>query len=429
MESSETSERTPGFRDIFRSRRMAVQAGLGFSSGLPLLLTGQLLTLWLADVDLDIKTLAAFLSVGLAYTFKFTWAPVFDAFPLPFLGRRRGWILVFQLGLVGAIAVMANMDPAAQLQSLAYAAIAVAALSASQDVVVDALRADLLPPEQRAAGAALYMLGYRTAMLVVGVVGLGLAEWLPWRYIYLGAAALMALCTAFTFLAEEPEQPSVLPRLDQAIVRPFVDLFQRFDWRGALLILVFAASYKFGDQLLDGLSSVFYTKGTPDAPGLGFSKVTLASYTKVAGFSGLLLGGLVGGWLAPRLGLRKALALFGLTQALTNLVYVILAMVGKNYVMLGVAILCDSTANTMGTASLMAFFATVTRKELSATQYALLTSLSSVGKRVFGWWGGVIIADAGWKGFFAATTAMAVPGILLVFVLPKRLFARRDAHA
>lgn len=407
---------------------MAVQAGLGFSSGVPLLLTGQLLTLWLADNDLDIKTLAAFLSVGLAYTFKFAWAPLFDAFSLPFLGRRRGWILLFQLGLIGAIAVMAGMDPAVQLHSLAYAAIAVAALSASQDVVVDALRADLLPPEQRAAGAALYMLGYRTAMLVVGVVGLGLAEWLPWRFIYLGAAGLMALSTVFTFLAEEPEQPRQLPRLDQAIVRPFSDLFERFNWRGALLILLFAACYKFGDQLLDGLSSVFYTKGTPDAPGLGFSKVTLASYTKFAGFSGLLLGGLVGGWLASRIGLRKALALFGLTQALTNLAYIVLAMVGKNYVVLGIAILGDSTANTMGTASFMAFFAAVTRKELSATQFALLTSLSSVGKRVFGWWGGVIIADSGWTGFFAATTALAIPGILLVLLLPKELFARRDPH-
>lgn len=406
------SEKKRGtWASIVASRRMAIAAALGFASGLPLLLTGQVLGLWLTDAKIDIKTIALFASVGLPYTFKFAWAPLLDRYAPPFLGRRRGWMLITQVGLVGVIIAMASADPAQNTELVAYLAVAIAALSATQDVAIDAWRADVLAVEERAAGSAAYVLGYRVAMLAVGTAGLILADLTSFRVVFLGTAVLMGLCIIATLLAEEPEgkRPTSIAH---AVVVPFVDLVKRLGW-ATIIALAFAALYKFGDQMVDGLISTFWRRE------LEMTKTEIGTFNKAAGFAGVALGGFLAGTLTPRLGTRRALLLFGVLQASTNFLYVALALMGKSYVLVGAAIFVDYVANTMGTAAFMAVFIAMTSKEVSATQYALLTSLSSVGKRVFGWWGGDIVAGAGWATFFGATAAMAIPGLVLVFFLPR----------
>ena len=398
--------------EIFASRRMAIVAALGFASGLPLLLTGQLLNLWLTDTGIDIKTIALFASVGLPYTLKFLWAPLLDRFVPPFLGRRRGWMLIAQVGLIAAIMAMAAADPASDTWWIAVLAIAVAALSATQDVAIDAWRADILTTDERAGGSAVYVLGYRIAMLVVGTVGLILADLTSYRVVYLGTAALLALCIVATLLAEEPDTPPAQPRtMYQAVVMPFSAFFKRFGW-AALAALAFAATYKFGDSMVDGLVNTFWRRE------LELTKTEIGTFTKAAGFAGVMVGGMLAGVLTPKLGTRMALIIFGLLQASTNFLYVALALTGKSYVLVGGAIFIDYVANTLGLAVFLAVFIGMTNKEVSATQYALLTSLSTVGKRVFGWAGGDIVASFGWAAFFGATAAMAIPGLILVFFLP-----------
>ncbi len=404
---------------IFASRRMAITAALGFASGLPLLLTGQVLGLWLTDTGLDIKTIAIFASVGLPYTFKFAWAPLLDRYVPPFLGRRRGWMLITQIGLVAIIVAMASADPASSTWTVAVLAIALAALSATQDIAIDAWRADILTPEERAAGSAVYVMGYRVALLVVGTGGLILADLVGYRALFLGTAVLIGLCIVATILAEEPAQARARPHtISQAVVMPFIGFFKKLGW-GALIALAFAAFYKFGDQMVDGLIGTFWRRE------LELSKTEIGTITKLSGTAGVALGGLLAGILTPRLGTKRALILFGILQASTNFLYLALAILGKEFgmvpVLVGGSIFVDYVAGTMGTAVFMAVFIAMCDKETSATQYALLTSLSSVGKRVFGWVGGEIIAGTGWAAFFSATAAMAIPGLLLVLVLPRIL--------
>lgn len=417
----EKKKKRGAWADIISSRRMAIAAAFGFASGLPLLLTGQILTLWLTDSGIDIKTIALFASVGLPYTFKFAWAPLLDRYVPPFLGRRRGWLLISQLALIAVVIAMASSDPASNTTALAILAIALAACSATQDVAIDAWRADVLTPDERAAGSAAYVFGYRVALLVIGTVGLILVDLTSYRVLFLATAALIALSIAATFLAEEPEQPKARPRsIDEALVLPFRDFFKRLG-KGAAIALAFAAFYKFGDQMVDGLISAFWRRE------LEMSKTEIGTITKAAGFFGVALGGILAGVLTPKLGTKRALILFGVLQASTNLLYLILALTGKSNFLVGASIFVDYVAGTMGTAVFMAVFIAMCSKEVSATQYALLTSLSSVGKRVFGWVGGDIIASFGWATFFVSTTLMAIPGLILVLFLPRVLLQPKES--
>jgi PAT family beta-lactamase induction signal transducer AmpG len=394
---------------------MAVLFLFGFSSGLPLLLTGQTLTAWMTSAGVELANIAAFSLVGLAYTFKFAWAPLLDRYRLPFLGRRRGWVLATQLALVGAIATMGVMDPVSQPGSLAVVAVIVAVLSASQDIVLDAYNADLLTAEQRAAGAAIYVFGYRVAMLVTGTLALFMADYLPWRLIYGVIALLMGIGIVGTILAEEPAAPARKPTtLVAAVYLPFVELFRRLGTRGAVLVLAFVAVYKFGDSFAQVLVITFFKRG------LGFEWVEIATIYKGLGFAGMAIGGMCAGALVARFGIRKMLIAFGILQACTNLLYGLLAVTGKSYVILGAAVLCDNITGAMGTSVFVAFLMSVCSPTVSATQFALLTSLSSVGQRVFGPFADDVVTRVDWSGFFAVTTLMAVPGLILAYVVSRK---------
>ncbi len=306
-------EKKPGaWAQIFASRRMAITAALGFASGLPILFTGQVLNLWLTDADIDIKTIALFLWVGFPYTIKFLWAPLLDRYAPP-LGRRRGWILISQIGLVGIVVAMGSADPASSIWTVAVLTFILATLGATQDVAIDAWRADILTPDERAAGSAVYVFGYRVALLVIGTGGLIMADFVGYRALFLGTAALLALCMVATVLAEEPTQSAARPHnLVEAVVLPFTRFFKKLGW-GALVALAFAAFYKFGDQMVDGLIGTFWRRE------LELTKTQIGTITKFSGTIGVVLGGLLAGILTPRLGTKRALILFGILQAFDEL--------------------------------------------------------------------------------------------------------------
>ena len=407
--------------DVFRSRRMAVLFALGFSSGLPLFLTGQTLQAWMTTSGVDVDQIAAFSSVGLAYTFKFAWAPLLDRWRLPWLGRRRGWMVATQLALIAAIAAMGTIDPTAAPGTLAVLAVAVAFLSASQDVVLDAYNADLLAPEERAAGAGVYVMGYRVAMLISGSLALILADHLPWGVVYAIMAGLMAVGIVASIAAEEPPVRDVPRSLTRAIVLPFHEFFTRLGWKGALGALAFAALYKFGDQFASVLTVTFFKRG------VGFTLTEIGTLNKAMGFLGTMIGAAIGGVLVARHGVLRMLLLFGVLQAMTNLLYVWLAVVGHDRGIFATAVLVDNVANAAGTGAFVAYLMSLTSRSVSATQFALLTSLTSVGQRVFGPLASHVQTALGWPGFFVATTALALPGLLIALLLTRGETSRRLA--
>lgn len=395
---------------VFRQSRVLVIALLGFSSGLPLHLTGQTLIAWMTDEGISLEAIAAFAAVGLPYTLKWVWAPFFDRFAVPFLGRRRGWLLVLQLALAAAIAVMGSMDPRAAPGALALAALVVAILSASQDIVVDAFNTDTLHVEERGAGSAMYVTGYRAGMLISGFVALALAGSLSWQTIYTIFAALMGLGVLGTLLATEPVEPAERPaRFQEAIVRPLIALIRQ---RRILVVLAFVALYKFGEHLTNLMVLPFLKKE------VGFTWPEIATLYHLLGFGGILVGGLVGGGLVARLGVKRCLIAFGLLQASTNLAWAVLAVTDRSMVLLGAAVLVDNVTTMMGTAAFLAYLMSRCDRSVSATQYALLTSLSSVGWRVFGFLAGAVVTAAGWPVFWICTALIAIPAIALVRWLP-----------
>lgn len=397
---------------VFRSRRVLVVALLGFASGLPYLLTGQTLGAWMTAEDVDLGTIAAFSLVALPYSIKWTWAPLLDRFGVPLLGRRRGWLLVLQLALVAAIAAMGSIDPHRAPAALAGAAVVVALLSASHDVVVDAFNTDTLRAEERAAGAAMYVTGYRAAMLTTGAFALALADRVTWQAIYLGVAGLMLLGVGATLLADEPPAPDARPRtIAEAVVRPVRLLLAQ---PRIAIVLGFVALYRLCDFFATLMIVPFLKKG------LGFSFAEIATAYHLLGFSGTMLGGVLGGGLVARLGMRRCLVAFGALQAATNLLWAALAGAEPSLALLGAVVVVDTFAGAMAGSVFVAFLMSRCDPSVSATQYALLTSLSSLGMRVLGFLAAVVVGAGGWSGYWVATAALAVPALALVPLLPER---------
>ena len=387
---------------------MAVLFALGISSGLPLFLTGQTLQAWLDSRHVDLGRIAALSLVGLAYTLKFTWAPLLDRYRLPVLGRRRGWVLVLQLGLAGAIAAMGTVDPVAAPVALAALAALVACLSASQDVVLDAYSNDVLAPHERAAGTALYVLGYRVGMLAAGSAALVLADHLPWRTIYGAMAAVMALATLATRAAEEPPAAERAPStLARAVVEPFRDLARRHGAAGTARLVGFAALYELGYYFAQAVIIPFLHDG------VGFAFTEIGVVYKVLVFAGTAIGGLASGGVVARTGPARALVPFGVAAAATHLLYALLALAGHSLPVLGAAVLADSVANAMVVTVFVAVLMGACSPAFSATQLAVLTSLASVGQRVLGPWAADVQHAVGWPGFFVVTCAMGLPGLVV----------------
>ena len=389
------------------NQRVATILFLGFSSGLPLALSGGTLQAWLTVEGVRIETIGLFSLVGLPYTLKFLWSPLLDRFSFPLFGRRRGWILAFQALLLTFIFTMSLISPANVPWVLAFLAFGLAFASSSQDIVVDAYRAELLKENERGLGAAVSVTGYRIAMLVSGALALILSEILGWRLTYMLMAALMVVGMMAAWLGPEPDEPGTPPRtLKEAVSEPMVEFFSREKaWQMLGLIVL----YKLGDAFAGSLSTSFLLRG------VGFSVSEVGVINKGMGLGATIVGALFGGALMARMGLYRSLMLFGVLQAISNLSFMVLAMVGKNYVLLVFTIAFENLAGGMGTAAFVAFLMALCNHNFTATQFALLSALASLGRVYVGPLSGELVAGLGWLLFFLVTFLAALPGLILLW--------------
>ncbi len=395
------------YLQIFTQRNAALLLILGFASGLPLALTSGTLQAWMAVENVDIKTIGFFSLVGQAYVFKFLWSPLMDRYTPAFLGRRRGWLLVTQLLLIVGIALMGFMDPSRNLTMLAALAVLVAFCSASQDIVFDAWKTDVLPAEERGSGAAISVLGYRLAMLVSGGLALWLADrYLGWHAIWWLMAAMMVPGVIATLLAREPTDPVARPHsLEQAVIAPLRDFFNR---NNAWLILSLIVLYKLGDAFAASLTTIFLIRG------VGFDAGDVGLVNKTLGLIATIIGALYGGILMQRLSLFRALMLFGILQAASNLAYWVLSVTDKHLYSMAAAVFVENLCGGMGTAAFVALLMTLCNKSFSATQFALLSALSAVGRVYVGPVAGWFVESWGWPTFYAFSVVAALPGLVLL---------------
>ena len=399
-----------GALQVFTNRRVSAVVLLGFASGLPLALTGGTLQAWYAVAGVDLVTIGFLGLVGQPYVYKFLWAPLMDRFVPPHLGRRRGWMLVTQLALVYGLAMMAGLSPMEHPWELGLVALAVAFFSASQDVAIDAWRTDVLKPEERGAGAAVYVAGYRIAMLVSGGLALVLADQIGWQNMWMLMAGVMLIGVAGTWLAPEP--PVTASATPATLLQAYRDPLREFLSRPrAGWLLVFIVLYKLGDAYAGSLTVTFLIRG------VGFTPTDVGLVNKVFGLAATLLGVFAGALIMNRLGLFRALLLFGLLQAVSNLGFALLAMAGHHYPLMVAAVGFENLSGGLGTAAFVALLMALCDHRYSASQFALMSALAAAGRVFVGPSAGYLVELIDWTGFFALSVLTALPGIWLLWWL------------
>ena len=404
--------KTGSFIQILANRRVAIMLPLGFASGLPLALTSGTLQAWLTVAGLDLKTIGIFTLVGLPYTLKFLWAPLMDRLVPPWLGRRRGWMLVTQMSVALGLAAMAVTGPGQRPEILGVLALVVAFLSASLDIVFDAYRTDVLLRPERGFGAAVWVNGYRCALLLASAGALLLADHIGWQHTYLLLAALMLAGVVTILVSPEPSEPSAAPAsLAEAIGGPLKEFFTRPGVVGLLALIVL---YKLGDAVAASLQTAFLIGG------IGFS-VSEVGYVKGLGIGATLIGALAGGVAMAKLGMVRSLLLFGLLQAVSNLGFMWLAWMGKSYMALTTSILVENVTGGMGTVAFVALIMSLCDHRYTATQFALLSSLEALGRVFSGRPSAELVEMVGWAQFFFWSFLVALPGIWLVWALRAQL--------
>ncbi len=411
---------------VYTRPRLLLILALGFSSGLPLALTFGTLTFWLAEEGVSKGAIGLFALVGTAYTLKFLWSPLMDQLPLPpftnWLGRRRGWLLATQIALIITMIGLGQTSPTIDPGWTALWAVALAFASASQDIVIDAYRVEILAEEEQGAGAANIVFGYRVGMLASGAGALYVASAAPWSTVYIVMAACMGLGILATLLAREPEAPVIPPAigsaaeraaawLKRAVVEPFAEFLSRPGW---LAFLAFVLLYKLGDAAVGIMTNPLYVE-------LGFSKTEVANVVKIFGLGATLVGAFLGGLLIAKLGLIRALWICGVLQLFSNLAFSGLALVGHDVTALAATIGFENLAGGMGTTAFVAFLAALCNRNYTATQYALLSSFMAVARTFMAAPGGFVAEHVSWPAYFLLTAIVAIPGLLLIAVLQKRL--------
>jgi PAT family beta-lactamase induction signal transducer AmpG len=397
------------WRDLL-NRRMLICIFIGFSSGLPLFILLNLVAAWLRSEGVDLKSIGLFALIQFPYTWKFLWSPLMDRFSLGRLGRRRGWMLGTQVFLLLSVAAFGLFNPRTDLPTIAALAALVAFFSASQDIVLDAYRREILSDAEQGLGTAIHVNAYKMAGLIPGSLSLILADHLPWGTVFLVTALFMLPGMITTLLVKEPPVYGAPPRtLEDAVVLPFREFLRRAGWRQALLVLSFIFLYKLGDSMATALATPFYLD-------LGFSKTDIGLIAKNAGLWLNVAGGLIGGIWLVKLGINRGLWVFGVIQAVVILGFAWLAEVGPSKLVLGIVIGSEAFGVGLGTAAFTAFIARTTDPRYTATQFALFTSLASVPRTFANASTGYIVEQIGWFGFFLLCTVLAIPGLLL---LPK----------
>ncbi len=406
---------------VYFSKRVAPLLLLGFSSGLPLALTSGTLQAWATVDSVSLQNIGFLTLAGTAYTLKFLWAPLIDRYVPPLLGRRRGWVFVTQWLLAASIAAMGFFPPGEQLQTIALLAVWVAFLSATQDIAFDAYSTDVLRHEERAAGAALKVMGYRLAMVVSGGLALIIAdEWLGWSKTYILMGALMAMMSFATLWAPEPEKTVQAPRdLKSAVYEPLAEFFSR---NGAWIILILIVLYKLGDAFAGALSTTFLIRGA------GFDVSEVGMVNKVFGLLATIVGALLGGSIMARMGLYKSLMFFGILQAFSNFGYWVLAVTPAHLYSMALVVAVENLCGGLGTAAFVALLMALCKAQFSATQFALLSALSAVGRTYLaGPLTPVLVNQYDWPVFFIMTVAIAVPGLYLLW-LKRALINKLDTN-
>jgi len=397
------------WQDILLSRKMVTCIFLGFSSGLPLYVLIQLVPAWLRSHEVDLATIGLFALIGLPYTWKFLWSPLMDRYKLPFLGRRRGWALITQIGLMFSIAALGRFDPAASLQAIVVTVFIISLFGASQDIVIDAYRRELLADDELGTGTSFFVNAYRLSSLVPGSLALILSDILPWAVVYWVTAAFMLVGIVTTFIIKEVSDDSLAPAtLREAVVDPFVEFFSRGGIKAGLAILAFMFLYKLGDNMATALATPFYLD-------MGFSRTEIGSIAKIASLWAAIAGGILGGIVMLKVSINRALWLFGFVQMFTILGYVWLSTVGHSPAGLFIVVSGEYLGVGLGAIALTAFMARETSKAFTATQFALFSSFLAIPRIFANASTGFIIEAIGYTQFFILCTLVAIPGMLLLF--------------
>ena len=398
-----------GWRQALFNRRMLICVFTGFSSGLPLYLLINLLPAWLRSEQVDLRSIGLFALIQLPFTWKFVWAPLLDRYALPFFGRRRGWMLVTQLLLLVSIPLFGVLRPQLDLWTIAYLAAAVAFFAATQDIVLDAYRRELLPDAELGLGNAIHVQAYRISSLVPGALALVLADHFPWQTVFTVTALFMLPGIANTLLIGEPSLTRPAPRtLAEAVIEPFHEFITRSGWQQALLVVAFIFFYKLGDSMATALATPFYLD-------MGFSLSDIGLIAKNAGLWASVVGGLLGGLWMLKIGINRGLWLFGVVQVVSILGFAWLAYVNEpDRLLLAFVIGFEALGVGLGTAAFTAFIARATDPRYTATQFALFTSLASVPRSLVNATTGWIVEQTGWFTFFLLCTALALPGMALL---------------
>lgn len=394
-------------KDIIFNNRMLICVFTGFSSGLPLYILISLLPAWLRSEGVDLKAIGLFSLISLPFTWKFIWAPFFDRYSPP-LGRRRGWLLITQLALLFSIPAFGYLHAQLDIWTVAYLAAVVAFFSASQDIVLDAYRREILPDIELGLGNVIHVNAYKIAGLVPGSLSLILADHLPWHSVFIITALFMLPGLVMTLLVKEPVIKAGAPKtLKQAVIEPFHEFIARNGIRSAVTILAFIFLYKLGDSMATALATPFYLD-------MGFSKTEIGLVAKNAGLWASVAGGILGGVWMIQLGINRSLWLFGLVQMVAILGFAWLALVGHDVVVLALVIGFEAFGVGLGTAAFVAYIAQTTHPLYTATQFALFTSLAAVPRTVANAGTGFMVERMGWFHFFIACFLLAIPGMLLL---------------
>lgn len=401
-------------RDVLKTLKqkpMLLALLMGFSSGLPLLLSSKTLQTWMSYTGGSNQVVGAMALVGLPYALKFIWAPIMDRFSLGRIGLRRGWLIATQIGVFTSVAALSRLNPVEDLALASFFAICISFFGASQDTIVDAYRRETLREEELGLAASLYSVGYRVAMWVTGGLVLILADWLSWNTVYLMLSVVMLLNIGVVIWADEPAESKHRPRtLRDAVVLPLKDFFSR---KGAWVILLFILLYKVGDAMAGNMLPKFYAflAYTPTEVGLAAKSTTPFSVSA---------GTFIGGLLLIRIGIYRSLFIFGIVQALSTLSFLIVNMTGHNIVALASVVFFEDFSSGMGSAAFLAFMGSLTNISFTATQYALLSSLSAVPRTVISSVTGVLVESLGWNGFFTLCALAALPGLFMIRHLARK---------
>jgi len=391
------------------NRRMLICIFTGFASGMPLYVLIQLVPAWLRDEGVGLAEIGFFALIQLPYTWKFIWAPFFDRYWVKRFGRRRSWMLATQIPLIASIALLPYFDTESQLFTIAYLAAVVAFFSASQDVVLDAYRREILPDEELGMGNSIHVNAYRVSGLIPGSLSLILADHFAWTVVFPVTALFMLVGVGLTLSIKEPSSEALAPKtLRKAVAEPFIDFFERNGISSAILILCFMFLYKLGDSMAVALQTPFFLDS-------GYSMTEIGLVAKNAGLWASVLGGITGGLLMIKIGINRGLWLFGFVQIASILGFALLARSDHSLWLLGAVIAFEYLGVGLGAAAFVAFIARSTSRAHTATQLALLTALTALPRSFASATTGVLVEKVGWESFFYLCAIIAIPGMLLLF--------------